>query len=48
MHEQDGDFVDMVRSKEEIRSGAAATKKRGRKQAAKRKHEEPRTGDLFS
>ena len=35
------------RAKEEVRSGAAATEKRGRKSAAKRAAREPKTGDLF-
>jgi len=36
------------RAKEEARSGAAATKKRGGKAVAKRVHKGPKTGDLFS
>jgi hypothetical protein len=36
------------RAKEEARSGAAATKKRGKKTAAKRAPKEPDTEDLFS
>ncbi len=36
------------RAKEEARSGLAATKKRGKKAAAKRAPKEPDTGDLFS
>ncbi len=36
------------RAKEEVRSGAAATKKRGRKAAAKRASKAPETEDLFS
>ena len=36
------------REKEEARSGAAATKKPGRKPAAKRAPKAPETEDLFS
>ncbi len=36
------------RAKEEARSGADATKKRGRKTAAKRASKAPETEDLFS
>ncbi len=36
------------RAKEEIRSGAAAARKRGKKKAPKRKPKGPMSGDLFS
>jgi hypothetical protein len=40
--------LNAVRAKEEVRSGAAVTKKRSRKQASKHISNEPETGDLFS